>query len=78
MDRTRSWTALEVLSIFDELYGYPLFVPLMNRYVNVNEFPDMDDAFQSLGLVASEGDVMLSDDADQRSLRDLIMFIPSQ
>jgi hypothetical protein len=78
MDRTRAWTALEVLSIFDELYGYPLFVPLMNRYVNANEFPDMADTFQSLGLVVNEGDVMLTDDADHRSLRDTIMFIPNQ
>ena len=78
MDRTRAWAALEVLSIFDELYGYPLFVPLMNRYVNANEFPDMADTFQSLGLVVNEGDVMLTDDADHRSLRDTIMFIPNQ
>ena len=50
----------------------------MNRYVNANEFPDMADTFQSLGLVVNEGDVMLTDDADHRSLRDTIMFIPNQ
>ncbi|MDA1331417.1 MAG: hypothetical protein O3A65_02920 [Proteobacteria bacterium] len=75
MDRTRAWTAFEVLSIFDDLYGYPLFVPLMNRYVGTNEFPDLADAFQLLGLVVSDGDVTLSDEVDQRSLRDQIMLI---
>ena len=47
----------------------------MNRYVGTNEFPDLADAFQLLGLVVSDGDVTLSDEVDQRSLRDQIMLI---
>ena len=77
MDRTRAWTALEVLSSFDELCGYSLFVPLMDRYANTNEFPDLANTFQLLGMVVEQADVTLLDDADQQSLRNKIMLRPS-
>lgn len=73
MDRTRAWTAKEVLSKFDEIYGSPMFVPLMRRYATSNDFPDLADTFGSLGLEVRGSDVTFIDGSTQRLLRDQIM-----
>jgi hypothetical protein len=75
MERTRAWTAQEVLLKFDEIYGSPLFIPLMRRYVNSNDFPDLTDAFRSLGLKVTGSVVTLIDGTEQRSLRNQIMSV---
>jgi hypothetical protein len=77
MDRTRPWTAWEVLTSFDEIYGKPLFVPLMNKYASANEFPVLDRALESLGLVVNASDLEFSSSPEKRLLRDQIMSPPS-
>lgn len=75
MERTRAWSAEEVLSKFDEIYGSPMFMPLMRRYANSNDFPDLTDTFRSLGLSVSGGEVTLIDGPEQHSMRNQIMSV---
>lgn len=73
MDRTRAWTAKEVLSKFDEIYGSPVFMPLMLRYATSNDFPDLTNTFSFLGLKVSGSEVTFLDGIKKRALRDQIM-----
>ena len=70
----RSWSARELFEKLDALSGYPVFVELYRRYANAPEFPDVEGAFQALGLsVGSDGQVRLAGSGGQVALRQAIM-----
>ena len=78
MDKTRAWSAQEVIFKFDEIYGRPIFLPLMRRYADSNNFPDLTDTFSSLGLSVIGSKVSFFGSADQGSLRNQIMSMPER
>jgi hypothetical protein len=49
----------------------------MNKYASANEFPVLDRALESLGLVVNASDLEFSSSSEKRLLRDQIMSPPS-
>lgn len=74
VDKTKEWTAKEILSKFDAFYGEPVFIPLMDKYLDTHNFPDVSRVVKELGLTIDGRTVTLLDDAPRREIRDAIML----
>ena len=73
------WQASDVFAKLDQLTGTTVLRELYDAYVGAEGFPDLADAYASLGLrVQADGETIeLQDDAPERGVRDAIMAAPS-
>lgn len=73
LDPEPEWTARQVFERFDAISGTDVFRTLYDRYVNSADFPDLDEVYAQLGLVALGGKVELAPAAPLLHVRDAIM-----
>jgi len=66
----RTWTGMELFEKFDSLIDEPLFVDLYQRYADTTGFPEFRPLLDRLGIVVTERDVRLVDDAELSEIRD--------
>jgi len=66
----RTWTGMELFEKFDSLIDEPLFVDLYQRYADSTGFPEFRPLLDRLGIVVTERDVRLVDDAELAEIRD--------
>lgn len=69
----RTWSARELAERLDALAGAPALVPLVERWLDSNRFPDLAAAYDELGLVADGGSLRLDARPAAQSLRRAIM-----
>ncbi len=65
----RQWSALELMEKLDQLTHTKTFTMLYEKHVDSDEFPDLEKAYQQLGLVVENGHVHLDNDAELAQLR---------
>jgi hypothetical protein len=73
LDPDAEWTARQVFEKLDALSGSDVFRTLYDRYVDSPSFPDIDEVYAQLGLVALGGKVELAATAPLVHVRDAIM-----
>jgi hypothetical protein len=71
-------SAEKLLAKFDELVGSPIFTPLMQRFINSKQFPDLTHVLRDLGVTTDGHSVILRVDASKRKIRDEIMLGDNQ
>ncbi len=71
-------SAEKLLAKFDELVGSPIFTPLMQRFINSKQFPDLSQVLRDLGVTTDGHSVVLRVDASKRKIRDEIMLGDNQ
>jgi len=69
----RTWTAGEFINKLDELSGSNIFTELYNEYAFSDKFPDLDDVYDSLGLINNKDKLILSRNTEAINLRKAIM-----
>lgn len=70
---TRPSSAYEVMDKLDSLTETKIFTDLYHQYVYSDEFPDMRQAYQKLGLTTKRNKLIFSNDASSVALRRAIM-----
>jgi hypothetical protein len=69
----RVFSAAEVMTRMDEVVGAPLFAPLMQRWVQGPELPQLDALYAQLGVSVSGENVEFSAEAEDAWIRSAIM-----
>ncbi len=69
----RRWSAQAFLAELDARTGYPVWAPLVRRYLDSAEFPDAAPAYAALGLVDNAGKLEFMDTPTTARLRESIM-----
>jgi hypothetical protein len=69
----RVFTAAEVMARMDAVVGAPLFAPLMQRWVQGPELPQLDALYTQLGVSVSGETVQFAADAEDSWIRSAIM-----
>jgi predicted metalloprotease with PDZ domain len=69
----RVFSAAEVMTRMDEVVGAPLFAPLMQRWVQGPELPQLDTLYTQLGVSVSGENVQFTADAEDAWIRSAIM-----
>lgn len=69
----RPSSAYEVMDKLDSLTETKIFTDLYHQYVYSDEFPDMSQAYQKLGLTTKRNKLIFSNDASSVALRQAIM-----
>jgi hypothetical protein len=69
----RSWRARELFSELDRITGTRVFSELYREHVTDDEFPDLSDTFERLGLVSESKSIRLDPDAPWGRIRYYIM-----
>jgi hypothetical protein len=69
----RSWTAREIFGELDGITGTDIFSNLYRQHVQDDEFPDVSQTFERLGLVVESGEVKVDPDAPWSRIRYYIM-----
>ena len=69
---TRQWSGTRLFERLDSFLDTPVFMPLYREYANKDGFPDVSQAFDSLGVVAHAEGVTLMDDAPLATIRKAI------
>jgi hypothetical protein len=69
----RAFSAAEVMERMDAVVGQPLFLPLMKRWVEAPELPQLDALYAQLGVRVESDGVRFADDAQDAWIRSAIM-----
>ncbi len=69
----RLWSTAEYMLKLDELTHSKIFFQLYNKYIHNDNFPDMEDAYEQLGLIPKRGKLKFNDDFTAKQLRKNIM-----
>jgi len=69
----RSWRARDLFSELDRITGTRVFSDLYREHVTDDEFPDLSDTFERLGLVSESKSIRLDPDAPWGRIRYYIM-----
>jgi hypothetical protein len=69
----RSWRARELFAQLDRITQSTVFADLYEAHVRDEEFPDLGETYQKLGLVQSSGSIRLDPDAPWARIRYYIM-----
>lgn len=71
--QNRSWTPVGFINKLDELSNSKIFSELYEEYAYSDQFPDLQDVYDSLGLGDYENKIELSKEAGAVNLRQAIM-----
>ncbi len=69
----RTWSPSEYISKLDELSNSKVFSELYEEYAYSDKFPELNELYELLGLVANKNKVSLSTNTDAKNLRQAIM-----
>jgi len=68
-----SWNVTDLVRKLDELSGSTVFRDLYQRYIHIDSFPVLADAYEELGLTVKNGRVIFTDQAEHTDIRTAIM-----
>jgi len=68
----RNWSGPELFAKLDSLVDEPVFMPLYRRYANSAGFPDVDPAFQRLGINFEDDELRIHRNAELAHIREAI------
>jgi hypothetical protein len=68
----RKWTGTEIMQKLDELTHTEVFSGLYEAHIRSDAFPDLDSAYQQLGLVVNRGDIQFAESAPLAQIRKAI------
>ncbi|HWH49108.1 MAG TPA: hypothetical protein VN664_15005 [Burkholderiales bacterium] len=69
----RAWSGRELFDKLDEITGTTVFRELYDQHVASKDFPDLTQAYRSLGISATGSGIELSPEGREKQLRDAIM-----
>jgi len=69
----RAWSGRELFDKFDEITGTTVFRELYDQHVASKNFPDLTQAYRSLGITAKGAGIELAPEGREKQLRDAIM-----
>lgn len=69
----RAWNGRELFDKLDELTGTTVFRELYDQHVASRNFPDLTQAYRSLGIAATGAGIELVSEGREKRLRDAIM-----
>ena len=69
----RAWSGRELFDKLDEITGTTVFRELYDQHVASKDFPDLTQAYRSLGITASGPGIELAPEGREKQLRDAIM-----
>ncbi len=73
LDTDKRWRAEELFQQLDRLTGMQIFSSVYEEHVSGRDFPDLQQTWQSLGIITRFDRIRLSDDAPLAKLRTSIM-----
>ena len=73
LEQNKTWTARELFGRMDLLNGNGVFMNLYEEHVSAEEFPDMSDTYEQLGLLMDAGTVTMNEEAPGSHIRYRIM-----
>jgi predicted metalloprotease with PDZ domain len=69
----RAWSGRGLFDKLDEITGTTVFRELYDQHVASKDFPDLTQAYRSLGITASGPSIELTPEGGEKQLRDAIM-----
>ena len=69
----RAWSGRELFDKLDEITGTTVFRELYDQHVASKDFPDLTQAYRSLGITATGSGIELAPEGREKQLRDAIM-----
>jgi predicted metalloprotease with PDZ domain len=69
----RAWNGRELFDKLDEITGTTVFRELYDQHVASKDFPDLTQAYRSLGITARGAGIELTLEGREKRLRDAIM-----
>jgi len=69
----RAWSGRELFDKLDEITGATVFRELYDQHVASKDFPDLTQAYRSLGITARGASIELAPEGREKQLRDAIM-----
>jgi len=69
----RAWSGRELFDKLDEITGTSVFRELYDQHVASKDFPDLAQAYRSLGIAVGGTGIELAPEGREKQLRDAIM-----